>query len=78
VDEKRVVMLMQKDVSCCARRYGLSALCCIRPAPSANAATAPPGPAAASAWSPPLALVARSLAVEWPSLGLGPRKMALK
>ena len=68
----------EKDVSRCARRHGLSARWCIRPASSANAPTAPRGPAAASAWTPPLALVARSLAVEWPSLGLDLRELALK
>jgi hypothetical protein len=39
---------------------------------------APPGSAAASAGSPQLALVGRSLAVEWPSLGVDLREMALK
>jgi hypothetical protein len=45
--------------------------------PSANATTTSPGPAAASTWTPPVALVARSLAMEWPSLGVGFREMAL-
>jgi len=48
--------------------------------PSANAATTSRDPAAASVWTSPLVLVARSLAVEWPSLGLDLREleMALK
>lgn len=46
--------------------------------PSANATTTPPGPPTASARTPPLALVARSVAMEWPSLGLDGREVALK
>jgi hypothetical protein len=42
---------------------------------SANAAATPRSPSAASARTPPLALVARSLAMERPPLGLGPRAL---
>jgi hypothetical protein len=45
--------------------------------PSANATAASPGSPTASAWTAPLALVARSLAMEWPSLGLDGREVAL-
>ena len=46
--------------------------------PSANATTTSPGPPAASTWTPPLALVAGSLAMERPSVGLDGREVALK
>jgi hypothetical protein len=46
--------------------------------PSADATATSPGPPAASTWTPPLVLVAGSLAMEWPSLGLDRREMALK
>jgi len=39
--------------------------------PSANAAATSRDTAAATRWTPSLALVARSLALEWPTLGLG-------
>lgn len=46
--------------------------------PSANATATSPDPPAASTRTPPLVLVAGSLAMEWPSLGLDAREMALK
>ena len=46
--------------------------------PSANATSTSPSPPAASTWTSPLVLVARSVAMEWPSLGLDGREVALK
>ena len=46
--------------------------------PSTNATATSPGPPAAPTWTPPLALVARSLAMEWSTLGLDSREMALR
>jgi hypothetical protein len=53
--------------------------CCIRPAgafSSANAAASSGGPAASPGRTRPLVLVTRSLALEWPPLGLGVRALA--
>ena len=65
----------------CGRSGSMFAYCLPRGTPSvchsADAAAAPRSPPTASARSPPLALVARPLAPEWPSLGLGPRELEM-
>src|SRR5215470_12972701 len=48
-------------------------VCAIPPMPPPRREVRPPPPA----WTPSLALVARSLAMEWPSLGLGPRELEM-
>jgi hypothetical protein len=68
------------DVGGARRELGLSNHRCIRPAATfspADAAAATRGSSAAPARTATLALDARPLAMEWPPLGLGFRKMAL-
>jgi hypothetical protein len=45
--------------------------------PSADATATSRDPAASAAWIPPLILVARSLAMEWPPLGLDLRELEM-
>ena len=71
----------RRVVRVCSRRRIAFARCLPTGTPpmchSANAAATPRSPSAASAGTPPLALVARSLAMERPPLGLGPRELEM-
>jgi len=68
----------KEDVGRCSRGYGFSGRGRIGPAwPSAYATATSPSPAASSGWTPPLVLVARSLAMEWPPLGLDLRELEM-
>jgi hypothetical protein len=65
----------------CSGCRTIFAWCLLRGIPivchSADAAASPRSPPTAAARTPPLALVARPLALEWPSLGLDPRELEM-
>lgn len=67
----------KKDFGRRSRRHGVAGCRGNCPASSANAAATSRDPAAAPGRTPPLVLVARFLAVEWPSLGMGLREVEM-